>query len=1737
MLFWLPHWLCLAPGGVALADDQVATTITLNGTDLVVKDAEDNTIENPTLDTETLAESLRNATDTEEDFIRIGTTNEDNPSTKSLTLKDTDFEIQTGLSLERDDDVESDLLTIDNANVEVDGMIIGQGNGGIKLKGKSTLYTHGDISHVIKTSDTDEENIATIATNGYGVAMANGSELDHAVINIKEREGKTAEQRALEVYQGATATLSNTAATAGMLKLNNGSTLNLSGSNITVEKLQTFDSEQAENNGAIAKLIAEAESVLNVTGENSGNPLGSGTSFLNSTLNAAKTDIFLDSDNVSENEVGTDFTGSTLSVNDLTVGGKTNFSGANVTVNGDLEVLALSKESGETEGRDVVEMTTDADTIFNVKGYADYNKSIALNGAHTVEGDTKVAEDSTLTVNNSFTTNSLELVQDADAGDAKLTLGADATVKVTDSSDSMILTDGSSLGAGATLESAGDITFAKKSAGDSDGITADQSTVKAKNITLADGSKLTGTADKELKLLADAESGSFTVAEGASVSGNLINVTAADATINETVTFNNVEAKKNLTIAASKTLTAAVNSSGVANVLGTIDGNLTTSGTTTVENGGSVVGGLTVDGGTTTFAEGATYTANNDTSVSAGSLLFNNDQTLAAVNVGEGAELSTAEDKDLTITGAVDNKGTISTTELTTSGAVTNSGTLSASTLNANGDVTNSGTLTAENVTVAADKTVTAEAGSTLTVDNLSADTEGALAVAGGTANVGSITSTATEGTAVVSVSDSGTLALASTEGLSKIVSADITSTVQVGGDTEMSFDELKAAKGILTDGSEGAVSASNLNQASVDTALGDKLDAATGVVNVADNADLDDFKGTTALADKHIDGIDGDTALTGNNVFGSVKTDAADEAVKVGGNASLTLASADASGNLVSDANGDVAGVTLDGTNDSYLKLAGSGNVADITGDAGIVETKDGAVTAGNIDVAKLTVSSGSLTSSGTVDTTDGLDVRGDLTATDVTVAGDDAVFAAGTSTVESIKVDTHNLVVKDSGNLTINAGLDADTASAVDIQAGGILTAKSVAKETVFNSNTIAGTVKTTEGGFDQSGNDITLTGAIEAEGQDVKAKTITAESGTITAGNLTLEEAGTSTLTDSTVTAKNLTVGDGALEQILQLEGTTANIDTLLKIGANSRMLVDPSYVYTSDLELDGTLAVLKDSVVGVGITAADYDGSTSGANLYLNKQLALSTGTENNVYLNGNIVNADFDAAADYMTNNASDVYLDSNSTLYVNSSVMSDEDTAAITGADNFTVTDDGTAKIVITGSVSERNYKITDTDSDNVKIGDEAASLAGVTSVANVLYTAEAVEDENGTVSLKYNPSASTDLLSGISPSFRAAIQDQAVNGGFDSNLNNGLGYVSRQLESKEGLASRLNSFSGFAFAANAPQIGLMTSSVGVNAIAQRAGFSAQSVSSFAGVKSLDESMTADLNAQNSGVAKAQNHKSVSVWVTPMYKHSKSDSFKLEGSKYGASTNLYGLALGSDIGLGDNFRLGASFNVGNGKAKSKGDVVRTENKFDFYGLGIYGTYNYGDFGMLADITYTAVDGDVDQYGDQKLTSSIDGKVLTLGLTGKYRFATSAADIVPHAGIRYINNKVDSYKVKANGTTYLTGSSITQNLVEIPVGVTVSRYFESGDWLYKPLFDLTLTAVTGDKDVDAKTTIIGMDNYSIKTNADVSNGFRYSATLGFETQYRNNLGFGLGYGYTGSSDVKEHSLVAGFRYTF
>ena len=134
------------------------------------------------------------------------------------------------------------------------------------------------------------------------------------------------------------------------------------------------------------------------------------------------------------------------------------------------------------------------------------------------------------------------------------------------------------------------------------------------------------------------------------------------------------------------------------------------------------------------------------------------------------------------------------------------------------------------------------------------------------------------------------------------------------------------------------------------------------------------------------------------------------------------------------------------------------------------------------------------------------------------------------------------------------------------------------------------------------------------------------------------------------------------------------------------------------------------------------------------------------------------------------------------------------------------------------------------------------------------------------------------------------------------------------------------------------------------------------------------------------------------------------------------------------------------------------------------------------------------------------------------------------------GVRYFRTKIDSYSVKGNGTEYLHGDSITGNLVEFPVGVSFSRNFKTDGWTVKPALDLSIIPAAGDRDLTAKTKVDGLSEFS--TTADVVDAVSFNGTLGLDI--RNNdgtLGFGLGYGFTGSKNEKAHNVTANFRYNF
>ena len=108
-------------------------------------------------------------------------------------------------------------------------------------------------------------------------------------------------------------------------------------------------------------------------------------------------------------------------------------------------------------------------------------------------------------------------------------------------------------------------------------------------------------------------------------------------------------------------------------------------------------------------------------------------------------------------------------------------------------------------------------------------------------------------------------------------------------------------------------------------------------------------------------------------------------------------------------------------------------------------------------------------------------------------------------------------------------------------------------------------------------------------------------------------------------------------------------------------------------------------------------------------------------------------------------------------------------------------------------------------------------------------------------------------------------------------------------------------------------------------------------------------------------------------------------------------------------------------------------------------------------------------------------------------------------------------------------------SITQNVVKFPLGVTFSTEFKSGDWTVKPVGDVTITAVAGDRDVDSDVRLVGFDGFSV--NGDVVDPVSARASVGIDAQMGQSLGLGLGVAYTGSKNLNEASVSGSVRYTF
>ncbi|WP_074009803.1 autotransporter domain-containing protein [Duodenibacillus massiliensis] len=246
----------------------------------------------------------------------------------------------------------------------------------------------------------------------------------------------------------------------------------------------------------------------------------------------------------------------------------------------------------------------------------------------------------------------------------------------------------------------------------------------------------------------------------------------------------------------------------------------------------------------------------------------------------------------------------------------------------------------------------------------------------------------------------------------------------------------------------------------------------------------------------------------------------------------------------------------------------------------------------------------------------------------------------------------------------------------------------------------------------------------------------------------------------------------------------------------------------------------------------------------------------------------------------------------------------------------------------------------------------------------------------------------------------------------------------------------------------------------------------------------------------------------------------------------GYESDIYSGVLGVDYQFACNAVLGAALTIGTADTDNKNSTVKASTDSDLVGFSVYASKTFADvLGVSADIGYLTASNDVTANGyGQAWKFSQDTDAFTIGLRTEVLAEVGAVKLVPHIGIRYTALSTDGFE--AGYKTEIDD----QNVFQMPVGVTVSGDFQTGDWTVAPKFDLSVVPTFGDKDADLKLGITGVkatDDLAVR----VIDSNPVQATLGVNAT-NGAWGFGLNYKLgVGSDDRMNNTFNVNVRYAF
>lgn len=720
-------------------------------------------------------------------------------------------------------------------------------------------------------------------------------------------------------------------------------------------------------------------------------------------------------------------------------------------------------------------------------------------------------------------------------------------------------------------------------------------------------------------------------------------------------------------------------------------------------------------------------------------------------------------------------------------------------------------------------------------------------------------------------------------------------------------------------------------------------------------------------------------------------------------------------------------------------------------------------------------------------------------------------------------------------TGNITTEAVTSPATLDAMNITNGTVKAAGDAKIENVTLDNGLLQAVATT--GDTPAGGDITIDGDLSGQGAVVADKTLTLTNGytgtegddltlqadmldtegainsitgdlTIAATNLVTANDAATTLKDDTLVADNVALGDaltasGASLVQVQDFGTYSDVDSTFMSGALDQAV---SVQDTSLMAYGADLAQAQQAVAETGHTGAAY---------YAGKTLTLGT--------NGSLTVGTVTPAT-----TATTVAFGSDSLLVVDGTAMNGK--TVFNGADGtsgLTATMADGAKLHVDNAIAG-NFTVFDENFTKPTAGWAADNVTTDSAMLDASYD---VTDSKVTIGVNDAHTVFPNLSHELAT---------AVNTLYDGKLNSvdsadmGVRFLSRATNDhylgadKQAAASTIESAARMAFAGAVPQMTRMASDAGTNAVVNRLGFANPADGAQA------------MNAE--GKIVDRNTTGFALWIAPLWQNQHGWGMEAGNLDYGFNGNLGGVSLGADYTFENAIRAGITFNIGGGYAESSGgDLNSTENRMTFWGLGAYAGWNYENFGLMADVSYTSTWNDLEQDMDGRmgmgdLEADVQATAISAGLRAEYKLETSVLDIIPHIGVRYMSLNTWGYDVDTNGGTVLEGDGFHQDIWTFPIGVTFSKDFtlDSG-WFFKPSVDFSVIPAAGDIKAKQDVAFTGLPGtYEVETQ--MMDYLTWQGGVGLEMG-NDNLSFGVNYTLQAGQHTTGHGVFGSFRYEF